>query len=60
MYFIDERTIEVEVEDGKEPIVIERNSKFYPYIQRLIEAEQKLKRMLPRVREENQDYRVDD
>ena len=59
MYYINERTIEVEIADS-DPVVIERNSRFYPYIQRLIEADQKLRRMLPKVQDENQEYRADD
>lgn len=59
MYYIDERTIEVEIENGNS-VIIERNSKFYPYIQRLIEADQKLRRMLPKIQEENKEYRADD
>lgn len=59
MYYIDERTIEVEIENG-DSVIIERNSKFYPYIQRLIEADKKLRGMVPKIQEENKEYRADD
>ena len=61
MYYIDELAIEVEIQNGNS-VIVERNSKFYPYLQRLIEADQKLRRMFPKIEtiKEYENYRADD
>lgn len=59
MYYISDQTIEVESSNGRR-IIIERESKFYEYIKRIIDADKQLRRILMKVQDNSGVYKVED